>query len=92
MDNPDPYHLAQRAIADLKAAIRQTLREDEGGELSNADIGRRLGIYMGHKGHEGHIPRVMLSVMEMEGVVEQDSSSKHWRLRRHKSDISTDAG
>lgn len=78
---PSPYHRAQKALADLKAAIREVveLAGEEG--MSNADIGRTLGIYMGHKGHVGHIPRVMLGLMEGEGVVAQDKKSKQWRIR-----------
>ena len=82
-DTFHPYHRAQQAIADLKAAIHQllTLAADPG--LTNAEIGRTLGIYTGHVGHEGHIPRTLLAVMEAEGVVCQDAASKRWTLKRH---------
>jgi hypothetical protein len=41
-----------------------------------------LGIYMGHdRQHEVHIPRVLVAIMESEGVVEQDGGTKAWRLR-----------
>ena len=53
--------------------------------LKNSDIGRQLGIYMGHVEHEGHIPRTLLAIMESEGVVEQDNETKAWRLRIHPS-------
>jgi hypothetical protein len=50
--------------------------------LRNVEIGRALGIYMGHdRQHEGHIPRVLVAIMESEGVVEQDGGTKAWRLR-----------
>ena len=75
------YAGAQYAIAMLKAAVYRVLL-DAGQEcLSNAAIGRRLGIYTGHKGHQGHIPRTLLGIMEREQVVEQ-VERKLWRLRR----------
>jgi len=76
------YLLAQRAIADLKAAIHQTLAEAPPSGLTNAEIGRSLGIYQGHQGHEGHIPRTLLALMEAEGVVMQNED-RRWQLRLH---------
>ena len=76
-----PYLIAQTAIAQLKAAIHMVLRDAPPGGLKNADIGRLLGIYMGHIQHVGHIPRVLLAAMEAEGVVVQNQSTKHWQLR-----------
>ncbi len=81
---PEPYHLAQKALADLKAAIIQLLESAPEGGLSNAEIGRTLGIYQGHIGHEGHISRTLLAMMESEGVVVQDKKTKWWRLRDFK--------
>jgi len=80
-----PYLLAQTAIANLKAAIHMVLASASSNGLSNADIGRLLGIYMGHVKHEGHIPRTLLAIMESEGVATQDSSTKKWRLRSSES-------
>lgn len=76
------YLSAQTALVQLKAAVRQVLSEAEPDGLRNADIGRALGIYMGHVEHEGHIPRTLLALMEAEGVVEQDKSTKLWTLRK----------
>lgn len=76
------YQLAQRAIADLKSAIYILLENSPPLGLRNADIGRSLGIYSGHVEHEGHIPRTLLSLMESEGVVQQDPSTKLWSLRK----------
>jgi hypothetical protein len=76
-----PYYLAQTAMAQLKAAIHLLLSNAPAAGLRNADIGRSLGIYAGHAEHEGHIPRVCLALMEAEGVVEQDKSTKLWRLK-----------
>ena len=77
--NPDAYHLAQRAIADLKAAILMLLVDGDG--LRNAEIGRRLGIYGGHVGHPGHVSRTMLHKMQSDEIVVQDPKTKRWRLR-----------
>ena len=75
------YAKAQTAIADLKAAIYCVLLEAVPYGLKNVDIGRALGIYSGHMRHEGHISRTLLAIMENEGVVEQDSDTKSWRLK-----------
>ena len=79
----DAYARAQRAMADLKGAVRTVLclAPEEG--LRNAEIGRSLGIYMGHVEHEGHVSRTILAILEQEGVVEQDDDSKKWKLRSH---------
>ena len=83
MDRVDEAHrLAQQAVTDMKEAIVILLQEQEPGQgLRNVDIGRRLGIYSGHVGHEGHVSRVMLAQLESEGIVTQDSDTKLWRLR-----------
>lgn len=72
------YSIAQNAIANLKGAIYSLLKNSEN-SLRNAEIGRSLGIYSGHVGHEGHISRTLLAIMEEEGVVEQDDNKK-WHL------------
>ncbi|WP_166300899.1 hypothetical protein [Bradyrhizobium sp. 2S1] len=79
----EPYFLAQTAIAQLKSAIHQVLSRAPEQGVKNVDIGRILGIYMGHVEHEGHIPRTLLAIMEAEGVVEQDKETKTWRLRSY---------
>ena len=83
MDRVDEaYRIAQKAVADMKAAIVMLLRErDTAQGLRNVDIGRRLGIYAGHKGHEGHISRTLLALLESDGIVTQDADTKRWRLR-----------
>lgn len=78
----EPYRRAQAAMAELKAAVLALL-EDQPTGLSNAVIGRSLGIYGGHKGHEGHISRTVLAMLENEGVVEQNSADQSWSIRRH---------
>lgn len=76
------YNLAQRAIADLKTAIHSVLVDHKDG-LSNAEIGRALGIYHGHSGqHEGHISRVLLELMQAEGLLSQDKKTKRWVVKK----------
>ena len=77
------YSRAQIAIANLKSAIRDVLSDAGAEGMTNAQIGRTLGIYTGHEGHEGHIPRTMLAIMENEGVVAQDDETNRWSLRHH---------
>lgn len=80
MNNSQAYLMAQTAIAQLKAAIHQILAASPDG-LKNSDIGRLLGIYMGHVKHEGHIPRTLLAMMEAEGVAVQDPKTKLWCIK-----------
>ena len=77
--NENPYFLAQTAIAHLKAAIHILLSRKQDG-LRNSEIGRELGIYMGHVEHVGHIPRTLLAIMEAEGVVAQNKKTKIWKV------------
>lgn len=84
------YRLAQMAMANLKAAIYLTIQSGPEEGLRNADIGRLLGIHAGHVRHEGHIPRTLLALMESEGVVEQDPTSKRWTLRTTRSGTNED--
>ncbi len=78
----DEYVKAQLALAELKGAVVAIL-ERNGGGMTNAAIGRSLGIYAGHKGHEGHIPRTLLAMLEHEGVVEQSDKNQTWSIRHH---------
>jgi DNA-binding IclR family transcriptional regulator len=81
-----PYQRAQVGMAEIKSAIYELLGQAPSTGLTNAQIGRTLGIYQGHVRHQGHIPRSLLSIMEDEGVVEQDKATKRWRLRRSHAD------
>ena len=81
MSKSKAYRDAQRALADLKGAIHELLAAAQDGGLTNAEIGRALGIYAGHVGHEGHVSRTLLALMESDGVVEQDEATKRWRLK-----------
>jgi hypothetical protein len=75
------YLLAQEAIAQLKGAVYELLEKNPKG-ISNAEVGRRLGIYQGHVGHEGHISRTVLGMLENEEVAEQDPETKLWTIRK----------
>ena len=74
------YSTAQKAMASLRSAVYSTLAFAGETGMRNVDIGRALGIYGGHDGHEGHISRTLLAMMEAEGVVRQHPRTKHWHL------------
>jgi hypothetical protein len=78
--NPSLYSRAQHAIAELKAVVYELLAGSEK-PLTNAAIGRRLGIYHGHVGHEGHISRTILKLLESDEVIVQDPKTKTWQIR-----------
>ena len=78
-----PYARAQRALVNLKEAVYETIVDGPENGLTNAEVGRMLGIYMGHKGHEGHISRTILSLLEDEGRICQDRVTKRWMVRRN---------
>jgi hypothetical protein len=81
MTDTELYVRAQHAVAELKGSILGLLASHPEG-LSNADIGKTLGIYQGHSsGQEGHISRTLLALLEKERVVTQDAKSKLWTLR-----------
>lgn len=82
----DAYRSAQMAMADLKASVLSLLAASAPRSLSNAEIGRSLGIYGGHEGHEGHISRTVLATLESEGLVEQNLADKRWTLRQFAFD------
>jgi hypothetical protein len=83
------YQDAQIAIATLKPPVHFTLANAPK-ELTNAQVGRALGIYGGHVGHEGHISRTLLALLESEGVGEQDPKTKRWRLTDHSTTDQSD--
>ena len=66
-------------MAELKGVVYELLeRAPEG--LTNAEIGRALGIYQGHVRHEGHVSRTILALLESEDVAVQNSTTKRWTL------------
>jgi hypothetical protein len=76
-----PYARAQRALGILKETVYETIVDGPENGLTNAEVGRMLGIYMGHKGHEGHISRTILSLLEEDGMVYQDKVTKRWMVK-----------
>ena len=84
--NGSPYERAQNAMAQLRIAVHEFMEQAPAEGMSNAEIGRSLGIYMGHKGHQGHVSRTILALMEIEGVVTQDGESRRWLLVRGRRD------
>lgn len=74
-----PYFKAQHGITLIKDGVYILLRDNFPNGLRNVDIGKSLGIYSGHKGHEGHISRTVLEMMRSEGVIEQ-REDKLWYL------------
>jgi hypothetical protein len=81
----EEYRRAQLAIAELKSAVVAFLERAQKG-ATNAQIGRSLGIYGGHKGHEGHISRTILAMLEGEGVVQQKEADRTWTMRPHSAE------
>lgn len=73
----DTYQVAQRAVADLKAAVLAHLRES-GRPLTNSELGRALGIYANSAGHEGHLSWSALHMLKDEGLVRQDGERGPW--------------
>lgn len=76
----EAYSLAQQAMQLLRIAIYKSLEASPDDGLRNSELGRSLGIYMGHAGHQGHVTRTVLALMENEGAVVQDPDSRKWRL------------
>ncbi len=74
------YKTAQRAIADLKAAVLNYVRVN--GPVTNAQVGRALGIYFGHGDqegrHVGHVSRAILRLLEDEELVNQPDPKGPW--------------
>jgi hypothetical protein len=82
--DPDAYRRAQLAMAELKACVLQLISDAPPPGLRNADIGRALGIYGGHKGHEGHVSRTILEILASEGLITQNAS-KRWQINQSKT-------
>jgi len=82
--NPELYTRAQRALAELKGVVFELITDSAKG-ISNAEIGRQLGIYGGHSGQAGHISRTILELLEKDEIVHQDAKTKLWSLRPLKN-------
>ena len=79
-----PYLIAQEALVLLKKATYELLAQHPEG-LTNAAIGKHLGIYKGYSGEGkqlGHISRTILGYMSEECVVEQTEKNgrKVWSI------------
>lgn len=72
-------------MAELKGAVYELLERSPEG-LTNAEIGRALGIYQGHVRHKGHISRTVLALLDGEEVAMQDSKTMRWALSRRQQD------
>ena len=81
--NSEAYRMAQTAVAELMSSVLMVLLEnyEESHEgLTNAELGRALGIYGGHAQgkHEGHVSRTLLGTMAEQGVIYQRPDTKRW--------------
>lgn len=75
------YRQAQRAMADLTSAVLSIIATAGADGISNSQVGRLLGIYQGHIGHEGHISRTMLELLKADGIIEQLGKGGPWRMK-----------
>ncbi len=83
--NSEAYKIAQSAMANLKSAVYLALDLAGSQGTTNAELGRSLGIYGGHVGHEGHISRTLLALLESEGVAVQEENTKKWYLSKNRT-------
>jgi hypothetical protein len=67
------YAKAQHGLTEVKASVLRLLLAAGKQGLKNSQIGRGLGIYAGHVGHEGHISRTILAMLEAEGLIRQEA-------------------
>ena len=78
-----PFAHVQQGMSHLKIAVYELLNTADSNGLKNVEIGRELGIYCGHEGHEGHISRTILAMLEHDDLVTQDKQSKAWHVVHH---------
>lgn len=83
--NSEAYKIAQLAMANLKSSVYLALDLAGSQGTTNAELGRSLGIYGGHVGHEGHISRTLLALLESEGVAAQEENTKKWYLSKYRT-------
>lgn len=81
-DEISAYSIAQKAMINLKTAVYYMILIGSPDGITNADLGRKLGIYTGHVRHEGHISRTILGLLESEGILQQDLDSKKWSIKK----------
>ena len=85
VNTTDLYQKAQIGLVDIKGAVFELLQRSEGG-MTTAEIGRSLGIYMDHAGHEGHISGTILAMMETEGAAWQEAPRGKWHAAGRDGD------
>jgi hypothetical protein len=83
MNESELFLVAQKGLAELKSAVFGYLKLYPDRGLTNVEIGRSLGIYGGHVGHEGHVSRLALELLKADGLVEQ-LGDKTWKLVDHR--------
>lgn len=85
MNKTNGYQRAHAALLELKSVVLETLAAAGQEGLTNAELGRGLGIYHGYEnadgveGHPGHISRWLLGELQREEMVRQDSA-KRWSV------------
>lgn len=85
MNRANAYQRAHAALLELKSVVLETLEAAGEEGLTNAELGRGLGIYHGYhnadgvEGHPGHISRWLLGELQREEMVRQDSA-KRWTV------------
>ena len=80
MTEAELFLTAQKGLVEIKSAVLGYLKLNADRSLKNVEIGRALGIYGGHVGHEGHISRLALELLKADGLVDQ-SPDKSWHLK-----------
>jgi len=85
-----PFSKAQQGIHLIKTAIYELLLDNPRG-LTNAEIGKQLGIYRGYAGQnkqQGHICRTLLEHLKEDFVVDQrtEQSRKVWYVVAHSEE------
>lgn len=77
------FRLAQDGLGKIKSAVFGYLQQEHPRALTNAEIGRALGIYGGHVGHVGHLSGTALELLKADGLVRQNDD-KAWSLVDHR--------
>ena len=82
-DSSDLVRTCPDSASGIEGAVFEKLSDAAVDGLTNVQLGRSLGIYPGHVGHEGHVSRTILALMENDGLVEQNPENKRWIIRSH---------
>jgi len=79
----DAIPLVERALSELRGVVHAKLLENKDG-LTNAQLGRSLGLYMGHVGHQGCVSRTILEMLKENEMAWQDPATKRWFGRKKR--------